>query len=317
MKFYSSVATRALPHANHLYTLDTDVFSIEVDPISRQDYRAIAEVAALGPLTIARVDTNAAVVTRKNEDPNDAGKRYSIIIVVDGNLMISHRLGMSELKNGDFVLMDNTYARTMFVYQQVSLLIISIPDQVLQRFIPLPEEVEARKITALAPSGIEQTPFYEPLLSLWEAIKKNQLKDFAPMLAEKLLSNVSGLYAAHGRAQGGRASKRVTQVKKMVEEQLGNPELTVESLAASLGVSSRHLRDLFSQSEKISHYILRRRLEECANQLANALHQNISITAIAFQYGFNNTAHFSRTFRKQYGLSPREYRRKHLQKTAD
>jgi AraC-like DNA-binding protein len=95
---------------------------------------------------------------------------------------------------------------------------------------------------------------------------------------------------------------------------LGNPELTVESLAASLAVSSRYLREVFSQTEKISHYILRRRLEECANQLANSLHRHTSITAIAFQYGFNSTAHFSRTFRKQYGVTPREYRKRNLQK---
>src|SRR5688572_6072187 len=290
MKYYSSVATRALPHANHLYTLDTDAFSIDVDPIDQQSYRAIAEVASLGALTVAKVESNAAVVTRKTEDPNDACKRYSVIVVVDGDIMLSHHLGMSELKTGDFILMDNTLPRTMFIYQQVSLLIVSIPEQVLQRFIPRPEEVEAQKMTTLG----MQTPFYEPVLTLWEAFKKNRLKEFAPTLSEKLLSTVSELYSAHGSSHGGRASKRMIQVKKIIEEQLGNPELTVESLATALGVSSRYLRDLFSQSEKVSHYILRRRLEECANQLANGLYQNTSITAIAFQYGFNSTAHFSR-----------------------
>jgi AraC family transcriptional regulator, positive regulator of tynA and feaB len=312
MKYYSSVATRALPHANHLYTLDTDAFSIDVDPIDQQSYRAIAEVASLGPLTVAKVESNAAVVTRKTEDPNDVCKRYSIIVAVDGDIMLSHHLGMSELKTGDFILMDNTLPRTMFIYQQVSLLIISIPEQVLQRFIPRPEEVEAQKMTTLG----MQTAFYEPVLILWEAVKKSRLREFAPTLSDKLLSAVSEVYSAHGTSQGGRASKRVTQVKKIIEEQLGNPELTVESLATSLGVSSRYLRDLFSHMEKVSHYILRRRLEECANQLANALQQSTSITAIAFQYGFNSTAHFSRTFRKQYGLTPREYRRQHLQKPA-
>ena len=310
MKFYSSVASQASPHANHLYTLNTDAFSIDVDPIDKQTYQAVAEVAALGPLTVARVDSNAAVVARKTEPSHDTCKRYSIIVVIGGEVMLSHRLGMSELKTGDFILMDNTRPRTMFVYQQISLLIISIPETVLRRFIPLPEEIEAQKMTAPG----SQEPFYQPLLTLWEAVKKSQLQEFAPTLSDKLLNTISGLYSAHGTYRGGRAARRVIQVKKLIEEQLGNPELTVESLAASLAVSSRYLRDLFSQSEKISHYILRRRLEECANQLANSLQQHTSITAIAFQYGFNSTAHFSRTFRKQYGITPREYRRKHLRK---
>jgi AraC-like DNA-binding protein len=312
MKFYSSVASSASPHANHLYTLDTDAFSIDVDPIDQHTYQAIAEVAALGPLTVGRIESNAAVVTRKAEKANGAYKRYSIIVAVNGQVMLSHCLGMTELKAGDFILMDNTRPRTMFVYQQVSLLIISIPDQVLRRFIPLPEEAEAQKITIPG----SQQPFYEPLLILWEAVKKSQLQEFAPALSDKLLSAISELYSSHGTYQSGRATRRVIQVKKLIEEQLGNSELTVESLAASLAVSSRYLREVFSQTENISRYILRRRLEECANQLGNSLRQHTSITAIAFQYGFNSTAHFSRTFRKQYGITPREYRRKHLQKSV-
>ena len=317
MKFYSSVATPELPHANHLYTLNTEAFCIDVDPIDRCVYRAVAEVAALGSLTIARVDSNAAVVTRKNDVRSDASnKHYSIIVAERGEVMISHHLCLSELKTGDFILMDNSYARTMFVYQQVLLLIISIPVQVLRRYIPLPDEIEAQKLSALVQNGVEQRPFYEPLLTLWEALKKSQLKEFAPTLSEKLLNNISALYTTHIGRDRSQASKRITQAKIMIEEQLANPELTVKSLAASLSLSSRYLRGLFSRSEKISHYILRRRLEECANQLTNVLLQNVPITAIAFKYGFNSTAHFSRTFRKQYGVTPREYRKQQLRKTT-
>ncbi len=317
MKFYSSVSTPELPHANHLYTLNTEAFCIDVDPIDRCAYRAVAEVAVLGALTIARINSNAAVVTRKNEVPSDASnKRYSIVIAEHGELIISHHLGLSELKTGDFILMDNSYARTMFVYQKVSLLIISLPAQVLRRYIPLPDEMEAQKLSALDPNDLEQKPFYEPLLTLWDALKKSQLKEFTPILSEKLLENLSALYSTHIGCESSQASKRITQAKIMIEQQLANPELTVESLAASLSLSSRYLRGLFSRSEKISHYILRRRLEECANQLTNALLQNTSITSIAFKYGFNSTAHFSRTFRKQYGITPREYRKQQLQKTS-
>lgn len=312
MKCYSSVETPALPHANHLYSLNTESFSVDVDPIDQNAYRAMAELVAMGPLTIARVTSNGAVVKRKSETPQEQGpNRYSLIIAVQGDLMLSHRLGMSELKAGDFVLMDNTYPRTMFVYDQVALLIVSIPMQELLRFVPLPEEIEGIKISAPQTGIPGKQNFYEPIITIWDTLKKGQLKEFSALLSDNFLENISALYSQVSRHESGRAAKRITQTKQLIEAELSNPELTVELLAQSLGLSSRYLRGLFSRSEKISHYILRRRLEECANQLANVLHQNLSITSIAFQCGFNSTAHFSRSFRKQYGVSPREYRRHH------
>ena len=43
------------------------------------------------------------------------------------------------------------------------------------------------------------------------------------------------------------------------------------------------------------------------------LHDELSISDICFRWGFNGSAHFSRAFRKEYGLSPREYRRQQVE----
>ena len=61
--------------------------------------------------------------------------------------------------------------------------------------------------------------------------------------------------------------------------------------------------------EKMSVYILRRRLEECARQIGNPSWNAHTLTEIAFSWGFNSAAHFSRTFLEKYGMPPREYRR--------
>ncbi len=61
----------------------------------------------------------------------------------------------------------------------------------------------------------------------------------------------------------------------------------------------------------MSTYILRRRLEECARQLADPRWRGHSISDIAFGWGFNSAPHFSRSFRELYGTSPRDYRLRH------
>ena len=53
----------------------------------------------------------------------------------------------------------------------------------------------------------------------------------------------------------------------------------------------------------------RRRLECCRATLADRAQQHRSITDIAFSFGFQNMAHFSRVFRSHLGLPPSDYRR--------
>ena len=56
-------------------------------------------------------------------------------------------------------------------------------------------------------------------------------------------------------------------------------------------------------------FIVRRRLDECARALVCGAQRGRTITAIAFDYGFNSPTHFGRVFRAKFGLTPREYRR--------
>jgi AraC-like DNA-binding protein len=55
-------------------------------------------------------------------------------------------------------------------------------------------------------------------------------------------------------------------------------------------------------------YIQRRRLEKCASQLSNPMWCGHTISEIAFSWGFNSSAHFTRAFRAHFGVTPREYR---------
>jgi AraC-like DNA-binding protein len=62
----------------------------------------------------------------------------------------------------------------------------------------------------------------------------------------------------------------------------------------------------------MSAYILRRRVEECARQMSDPNWSGHTLTEIAFSWGFNSAAHFTRSFREQFGSAPRDYRRSAL-----
>ncbi|MEX5343859.1 transcriptional regulator FeaR [Pseudomonas sp. I2] len=98
-------------------------------------------------------------------------------------------------------------------------------------------------------------------------------------------------------------------VQQVIDESLSQPGLTPASLAGRLNISVRHLYRLFEeQGDSVCRYIQRARLQRSADDLANPLFRSESITSIAYKWGFTDSAHFSRSFKKQFERSPKDYR---------
>ncbi len=56
---------------------------------------------------------------------------------------------------------------------------------------------------------------------------------------------------------------------------------------------------------------MERRLEHCRKELS-CYGPSKNITEIAYRWGFNDSAHFSRSFKNRYGISPKQYRDQYI-----
>lgn len=83
--------------------------------------------------------------------------------------------------------------------------------------------------------------------------------------------------------------------------------ISLEQLALQSNLSVRHFTRIFRATYQTtpSNYILLLRLQHAYLLLKNTKH---SISEIAFQSGFNNSNYFTRQFRKNYHMTPKEYR---------
>ncbi len=107
------------------------------------------------------------------------------------------------------------------------------------------------------------------------------------------------------------------RICQTIETRLSDPKLNPRAIADEHGVSLRYMQKLFSLSRHtFSGYVRRRRLERCRSDLASPIYAHLSITEICYRWGFNASAHFSRAFREQFGVSPREYRLHHARESA-
>ncbi len=84
-------------------------------------------------------------------------------------------------------------------------------------------------------------------------------------------------------------------------------DLTIEQLGKLFFVSPYHLAHVFKQytGYTLKQYILRRRIGEAQDRLS---YSSDSITQIAREVGFEDSAYFSRIFTKYVGMSPKFYR---------
>jgi AraC family transcriptional regulator len=84
--------------------------------------------------------------------------------------------------------------------------------------------------------------------------------------------------------------------------------VTYKEAAAAAGISQDHFWRLFKTlfRETIGSYIRSRRLTLIARKLTGS---SKKITALCYEYEFDSLEVFSRSFKKQFGFSPAEYRR--------
>lgn len=93
-------------------------------------------------------------------------------------------------------------------------------------------------------------------------------------------------------------------------QHLAEPALTPQQVAAEHHISLRYLYKLFAlHNLSFEQWLIHERLEGARRQLTSPDAQHLSIAAIAARWGFLDPGHFTRRFRRAYGVPPREWRR--------
>lgn len=114
--------------------------------------------------------------------------------------------------------------------------------------------------------------------------------------------------SAHTRSAFGQPLS-IRRLTEYVEENL-RADLHIDDLARAAGVSPPHLHALCRTHLGTTphQYLIGRRLQAARILLAGGDHQ---VKAIAREVGFGSVEVFCRTFRKNLGMTPTQYREKH------
>ena len=89
-------------------------------------------------------------------------------------------------------------------------------------------------------------------------------------------------------------------------------KISLEQIAKNLYLSPFYISKVFKEEigETPINYLIKVRLENAKDLLLNR--QNLSIKEISSIVGYEDAYHFSKSFKKYYGLSPAEYKKIHI-----
>lgn len=108
-------------------------------------------------------------------------------------------------------------------------------------------------------------------------------------------------------ARGVLPDWRLRRAKDYVASRLSDPDLRLDDIAESVGLSTGFFHRAFKRTtdETPLAYIQRKRIEHAMQLLAAP---DLSISAIAIRVGFWSPSHFARLFRRRTGITPSQYR---------
>jgi AraC-like DNA-binding protein len=281
------------------------------DPVDAATFSGSLTRTQVGGLRMAEVSSEPNVVRHTLAQVGDTRDAlFFLLLQLEGTSINRQDDRDAKLSPGDFTICATARPYEMTLPVPNRRLVIGIPDGLMRRHLACPDDIVAvrmsgtRGMTGLLSNFIK---------NFWACRNDAVEPAVALRMSYTLLDLIAAAYSVtpHARhEQSSLVAAHRVRIISYIEAHLRDANLNPTSVAQACKITARYLHHLFTaESETVTQYIQRRRLEECARALIAAPVRGRLVTEIAFDYGFNSLTHFGRVFRNQYGLTPSEYRR--------
>tara|TARA_R110002126_G_scaffold42178_2_gene122101 strand:+ start:299 stop:1237 length:939 start_codon:yes stop_codon:yes gene_type:complete len=279
---------------------------VDVTATHPQDYRGFIRQAAFGNIVLTDVLASQQSIRRNARHISQLEKDcYYLQFILQGNLLV-HQRGQSHVSNAARGTM--FYATEQYELQgrdEVRSFYLELPRADFAERFPKQSVPVSASFDSSRGMGRIATEFCTMLASESDGLDSGARRQLGNQLMDMLAITLQSSNEDTPVLDGSVRQARLRSVKLWIEDRLTDPDLDLDEIAAANGISRRYLHQLFKLEEMtVSQWIWDRRLQRCYAELAKR--DGRLITSIAYENGFNSSAHFSTMFRKKYGVSPRE-----------
>lgn len=289
------------------YNADTLV-GLKCNSYCETGFTASQDNLQLSDLRLAQIAGNEHVVERDSSMIRSVPKESVFVSLVTGSGSFFYQDGACQLLEPGELIIYRTDKPYLFGFSgPMRQFIFDIPqaqfaERCLKRF--------DRPLKIAASNGVQRLllrTLGERTRSFFQHPRSDAAGAYQDQAFELLGSIISG--QAGERRINALSASYLLAAKQCVQEQLGDPTLSCERVAAQVGISPRHLTRLFALEGILpSRFILDKRLFQAHELLASRRGTGLDIGEVAYRHGFSSQAHFARAFKARYGQTPSEIR---------
>lgn len=262
-------------------------------------------------LRLSAIRSNAITLERLPREPqlvsHDA---YFAVILLAGQYRLEQDGREVFLQPGDMALYDATRPHRVHCPTSFAKLIVSIPRSALRERVAGIEHCTALRLRGDRGIGCATATMVRSTAAQLASLSAHECSVLSDHCVDLVALAATSVRPARANLSRSRAAS-LQRTRDFVERNLADPAMDSARVASGVGLSQRYLNDVFrDEGTSLMRYVWARRLECCRRDLLEPAQGRRSVSEIAFRWGFNDLAHFSRAFKQRFGCSPRELRQR-------
>jgi AraC family transcriptional regulator, positive regulator of tynA and feaB len=274
-------------------------------------FRGVVEQRRFGDLALIDCAFSPCVARRGQDlvDGGSNGERRGLlgIQLMQRGIEVTRdrRRGRATISPGQVVLWDSRRTVEVEALQPVRKRVLVLPQEVALSFCPRLAEQAAPPPIGGTAAGRLLVRYINSLAFELPSLDGAAQEAASNATIELLRAAIEPVLPDSRDAT--RAAMR-EDIRRHVRMHLQDPGLGPASIAKAYSISVRALHGLFEEvDESVAGLVRSERLTRCMQDLRQP--SGGSVTDIAFRWGFSDSAHFSRVFKRAFGVTPSAVRR--------
>ncbi|WP_210604342.1 helix-turn-helix domain-containing protein [Brevibacterium oceani] len=267
------------------------------------DFFARMRLVGFGRLQVSEVESGPVSYERSDELVADVPSDHLLLSVkYSGNGAVEQFGRRAQAGRGDILLYDTSAPYRLEFPDTYREVVVKIPRSSLVSRVATPERFSAIRLDGNSAVARLVSRYLRELSMEAEALPvaaRDRLDSAILDIVAVGLTNVEGVPAISDSAG------HLSRAKTFMRAHASDSSLTAGRIAAALNISVRTLNRAFaSENESAMKWLLDHRLEVAHTALAEGRNRSVSDTA--FELGFSDLSHFSRSFKSKYDVTPSE-----------